>query len=264
MEKMHYLRPVASLRLRRAAEAAADFLFPWGTSCVCCGNLIDGSRPYCLCDHCRTHIAWGDLCILPEKIDLPTGPIPIDGVWACMTYGLYSRRLIFALKYNGHTYMARILAAILRDRLLHDPAAATVLQADWIIPVPIHREKLRDRGFNQAALIGRYLSGHLGIPMLENGLVRSRRTSAQRSVSGAERYANLEDAFSAGPGLARRAAGRHLILLDDIYTTGATALQCARLLKAAGARRVDVLVIATGNHAAMGRQKGNDFLLQSM
>ena len=239
-----YMHNHGLLTLGKAAEAAADFFFPWGTYCVACGSLIDRRRSYCLCDHCMEQIRWGNVRVPAEA--------PLDSISACMQYGLTARQLIFALKYNGKTYMARILAAMLRDRLLGDLQAATLLQADDIVPVPLHREKLKTRGFNQTERIGTHLSSYLGIPLLRDALRRVRSTSAQRGVAGSERYLNLLDAFAPGPNLADRVNGRKIILLDDIYTTGATAVHCGRVLKESGAARVDVLVLATGNEKAEG------------
>lgn len=234
----------------KAAEKAADFLFPWGTYCVCCGNFIDKSRTYCLCDHCIRKIRWGHV-----KVE---GQIPVDSVRACMKYGLYERRLIFELKYNGHTYMARILAQILYDRLISDPdrETAALFDADYIVPVPVHRSRMRQRGFNQAERIALHLGRLMGVEVLGKGLIRKTSTAAQRSVAGRERFANLEGAFAPGFGsmeaLGLRIAGKKLILLDDIFTTGATATHCALILKEAGAARVDVLTVAAGNHEATG------------
>lgn len=261
-----YLRRRGPAWASAAIEMAADFFFPWGTYCVACGNFIDGKRSYCICDHCIRHITWGNVEIPPDSLreNNFTGPeaaalqkeggIPMDSVRACMKYGLYERRLIFELKYNGHTYMARILAKILADRVFSDAGAAELLTADYLIPVPVHKRKEKQRGFNQAALVAGYLSGFTGIPMLKDGLVRSESTAAQRSVAGEDRLSNLHGAFLPGcrGRLSEKISGKKVILLDDIFTTGATAICCSRVLKEAGAARVDVLAVASGNDGARG------------
>lgn len=261
-----YLRERGPAWVNAVCEIAADFFFPWGTYCVVCGNYIDGKRSYCICDHCIRHITWGHVQIPPESLRQNnfTGPeaealqgeggIPLDSIRACMKYGLYERRLIFELKYNGHTYMARILGKILADRVSSDAGAAELLQADFIIPVPMHRSKERQRGFNQAAMVAGYLGGFLGIPVLKDGLLRTESTAAQRSVAGRDRLSNLSGAFFPGCGghLSERIGGKRVILLDDIFTTGATAICCGQVLKKAGAARIDVLTVATGNDGAAG------------
>lgn len=252
-------------------EQLTDFFFPWGTYCICCGNFIDRQRSYCICDHCIRHISWGNVEVPPQSLKQNhfTGPeaerlqeeggIPVDSIRACMKYGLYERRIIFELKYNRHTYVARIMGKILADRILYDPGAEALLEADFIIPVPMHRAKERQRGFNQVSKTARYLGACLGIPVLRDGLVRQAETAAQRSVEGRDRLANLAGAFGAAPAdrrtqksLTEQVQGKRVILLDDIFTTGATVLHCSRVLKDAGAERVDVLVLATGNDYAEG------------
>ena len=183
------------------------------------------------------------------------GGIPVDSIRACMKYGLYERRLIFELKYNGHTYMARILGRMLADRLSgdQDPQTRQLIEdADFIIPVPMYRRKEKERGFNQAAKMAEYLGAFLGIPVMKDGLVRRESTAAQRSIEGRDRLSNLEGAFAPGKRLAEKIAGRNVILLDDIFTTGATVIQCGRVLKEAGAVRVDVVTVAAGNDFAEG------------
>jgi len=116
------------------------------------------------------------------------------------------------------------------------------LDHDLIVPVPLHIDRLRWRGFNQAALLARGLGRRINIacdPML---LRRSRPTPPQVGLGEAERRRNIRGAFAVRrPG---SCAGRAILLIDDVYTTGATANECARTLLRAGARRVDVLVIA--------------------
>ena len=259
-KRQQYLNLRGPAWMQRAAELAVEFFFPWGTYCICCGNFIDNRRSYCICDHCIRHITWGNVEIPSQSLKLNqfTGPeaeklqadggIPLDSIRGCMKYGLYERRIIFELKYNRNTYVARIAGKILADRIFSDPDAAELLSADCIIPVPMHRKKERQRGFNQVGKIARYLGGYTSVPVMYDGLIRHESTAAQRSVEGRDRLSNLADAFSCPEDM----SGKHVILLDDIFTTGATVLQCGRVLKEAGAKRVDVLVLATGNDFAEG------------
>lgn len=251
--------------LEQGKRLLTDFFFPWGTYCVCCGNFIDKHRTYCLCDHCIRQIRWGNVQIPVDSLkeNQFTGDgakrireegVPIDSVRACMQYGLYSRRLIFELKYNGHSYMARILAELIFDRIQKDNAAEELFQAAAIIPVPVHRDRQRTRGFNQAEKIALYLGKQMRIPVLKNGLKRGTATLAQRSVTAMDRLSNLEQVFSLGDKEKIEAfvKGKDVILLDDIFTTGATAIQCGWVLKEAGANKVHVLCIASGNDGAEG------------
>ena len=254
--KNSYICPKKFWRMTMIEEKIADFFFPWGTYCVCCGNYIDRERSYCLCDHCVEHIDWGKWEIPlnqlkteweKEALFQEGSLFPLDSARCCMRYGIYARRLIFELKYNGNTYMARILARIMGDRILTDSAAAELLKADYMIPVPLHKEKLEKRGFNQAEKIGFYLGKFIGIPMLANGLLRKKATVPQRSIAGMERFTNLRDIFEVTPVWEKRISGKRILLLDDIFTTGATAYHCGKALKKAGACRVDFLALASGN-----------------
>lgn len=280
---------------KKAGAAALQLLYPMATYCICCGNLIDQSRSYCLCDHCIRRIEWGWLTVdLAAQAEENGRANHLDSAVACISYGLYGRRLIFDLKYNKHTYTARIIADILADRLLSDPDAAYLLDADLLVPVPLHAKRLAQRGFNQTAKIGRHLETRLresaealrdaerrqdavrGRPqdavrmrdvvrrqdavqaqphyprLLDGALLRSRETTPQRALSAEERYANLDGAFSIRPAMQPQIAGARILLLDDAYTTGATADQCAKVLKEAGAAEVHLAALATGNHFASG------------
>ncbi len=149
--------------------------------------------------------------------------------------GLYDgslRDIVHALKYDGRRSVARRLGALMRER------GADVLDgADAVVPVPLHRRRLRARGFNQAAELGR----HLGLP-LRHALRRVRATPSQTDLPAGERHANVRGAFA----LARRidVRGARLVLVDDVSTTGATLDACARVLREAGAEDVRALTAA--------------------
>ncbi|MNT58110.1 DNA utilization protein GntX [compost metagenome] len=110
------------------------------------------------------------------------------------------------------------------------------------MPVPLATRRLRQRGFNQAAMLARWLSTRLDLPWDERLLLRTQDTSAQQVLNANERRKNLRHAFALAPGASFK--GRHLALVDDVLTTGATAQALARLLMDAGAARVDVYCLA--------------------
>lgn len=146
------------------------------------------------------------------------------------------RRLIHLLKYNGMRPLARPLGARLATLL---PEAGRV---DLIVPVPLDRRRRRARGFNQAELLAAELRRISGIPMDSTVLRRRRRTETQTGLTHRQRRMNVRGAFEVvRPPLV---AGRHIALVDDVITTGATAGACARALKRAGAQRVIVLALA--------------------
>lgn len=251
------------MKLTEFTDKAWSLIYPMELYCVVCGNYIDSTRKYCLCDHCIRHIEWGNI-----EIDSKNRPDYIgnsgdaDSLRACMKYGLYSRRLIFELKYNGHSYVARILGQIMADRVLSDPLAEELLNCDVVTGVPVSQSKLKKRGFNQAEKIAKYFCAEIGMKHVPDLLRRLKETEAQRSLSPAERSMNLMGAFGINEKKAVNIKGKRILLIDDIYTTGATINHCARVLKETGAAEVHVLVLATGSKQAVGffdDECGGDF-----
>jgi ComF family protein len=155
--------------------------------------------------------------------------------------------LIHRLKYKGRTGLARPLGLLMLGALRENWQPDEI---DAVVPIPLHRRRLRMRGFNQARLLAsaclhkqpRGPSGWISIPVAEEVLERTRRTASQTGLGRRERIANLKNAFRVRPG--KRVANRRLLLVDDVFTTGATANECARVLVKAGARHVDVLTLA--------------------
>ena len=188
-----------------------DYLFPVGTYCVVCGKYIDDSRKYGLCDHCIKRMNF-DCKVLPCSLDF-------DYALAAMGYGLYERRLIFNLKYDGKTYLARIIGEILYDAIYEKVAKGEecpLLDADMIIPVPIHKKRMEQRGFNQSKRIAKHLGSKLGVSVEDGILVREKETFAQRALSEEERKYNMDGAFSVKEKQSHRLENKKIILLDDI------------------------------------------------
>lgn len=225
-----------------ATERLKDLVFPQGLYCNCCGKYIDETRTYGLCDHCIRRMTF-------KTTFLPSGgESPLDRAAAVMDYGLYSKQIIFGLKYDRRTYMAPVAARILYDALTSIAAGGEEcpwLAADVIIPVPVSRERLKERGFNQMQKIGKHLSKMTGIRLEDCVLVREKHTKAQRALSAAERKINMKGAFRTGIKGAERIKNKRVLLIDDIYTTGATASECGAALKGAGAEKVYFLSLLT-------------------
>jgi len=158
---------------------------------------------------------------------------------AAVTYDEASRDLILQLKRADRTDLAGLFALWLSR------AAPDLLEdADAVVPVPLHPIRLLTRRFNQAAEIARPLARRAGLAYLPGVIVRRRHTPSQGGRSGSGRRRNMAAAFAVPRRARPQVAGKRLVLVDDVLTTGATAEACARVLKAAGAARVDVATVA--------------------
>ncbi len=257
----------------RSAESLLDFIYPQNLYCVICGNFIDSTRTYSLCDHCIRHIEWGNIEIdsygqagasensrrwdtvdaAVDRLDSESGGLSApDSVRGCFRYGLYGKRLIFELKYNDHSYVARVLGKIAADRICGDPTAAEVLTCDLVCGVPLSPSKLKKRGFNQAEKIADYFCKETGMKHEPDLLRRVKDTEALRSLSAREREEQLSGAFAINKGKAKLPRDKRILLIDDICTTGATLSRCAEVLKEAGAREVHALVLASASRLTEG------------
>ena len=195
-----------------------------------------------------------DGCGLPFEYDLGAGvrcpaceakPRAFDRARAACLYDEASRDLILRLKHGDRTDLAGLFA-----RWLSRAAPDLLADADAIAPVPLHRARLLKRRYNQAAEIARPLAHRAGKPYLPDALIRRRPTDSQGGKSGRGRRVNVQGAFAVPPGKRRRVEGKRILLIDDVFTTGATAEACARALMEAGALAVDVAAVARVREAA--------------
>lgn len=196
------------------ADCRADL--PWQThGCSLCAlSLPDANQP-ALCPACQ------------QK------PPPFSAAFALMRYQYPVDWLITQLKFHARLSHARLLAQLFSEKL---KAAASVDPPQALIPVPLHTQRWRERGFNQATEIARPLGKALDIPVLPQATQRIRATAHQMDLPAKQRRANVHDAFIADP----RLALRHVAIVDDVVTTGATAKALARALRKQGVLRVQL------------------------
>lgn len=185
---------------------------------------------------------WCETCCLPFDYDPGVDarcdeclarPPRHGGARAAVAYGPIARRLALKLKYGGRIGLADTMAGLM---IRHLPA-----DAELIVPVPLHRWRLWSRGYNQAALIGRAVARRGGLQCDVGALVRIRRTPVLRGVSGRARRTAVAGAFAVTPRGRGLVAGRRLVLVDDVHTSGATAETCTAALLDAGAAGVTLL-----------------------
>lgn len=164
---------------------------------------------------------------------------PYRSARSAMKYNEASRDLILGFKHGDQLHTVRTFTPWLMR------AGAQLLQeADVLIPVPLHRWRLWRRRYNQAALIAQHLSKSSNVPVLVNGLERTRATMTQGHMKAAQRHKNVKHAFALNPQYASDIKGKAVVLVDDVLTTGATVKECTKTLLAGGVKSVDVLTIA--------------------
>ena len=206
---------------RTIVERLLDLLFP--DKCLGCERYAG-----LLCAVCRSRLQP-----YPPDDYLPDA---LDAAEVACIYDPTVQAVIHALKYRKQRRAALPLGDLLAAHLRANP-----LPGDALIAVPLHAERLAERGFNQAEELARRLARRSGLPLLSTGLARCRDTGHQARLSRRERQANIQAAFewqAAGPPPAR------VLLVDDVLTTGATLAACAEALRAAGAREVRAVAVA--------------------
>ena len=222
-----------------AFKAAVDFLMP--IACVHCG--IEGGF---LCEPCVASAAN-----LPNNVcytcaeptsentvrcgDCATLPPPLDRLVAVYRYGGSVRSAVHALKYRHVTAIAPVMA----DLMARHPFVRRA-ELDCVVPVPVHQDRLRERGYNQASLVASNLAEKLQQHYIAEGLSKIRSTVSQVELTRQQRATSLREAFSANYNF----EDAHVLLIDDVCTTGNTLMNCAASLKRAGARRVSAMVFA--------------------
>ena len=231
--------------LKSAARLALDQLLP--PRCLGCGEAVDAAGRICVACFQALAFLTPPLCAgcglpLPAVTGTHCGaclaaPPPYNRARAALGYNAASRRMLLAFKHGDRTEAARTFAAWMRAA-----APDLVAEAHWVVPVPLHRWRLFARRYNQAALLTYALVGRGRV--LPDALVRVRPTPSQGSLSRAARARNVAGAFRVRRAARQRLAGAHVLLVDDVMTTGATLEACARALRRAGAAQVDALTVA--------------------
>jgi ComF family protein len=233
--------------LLRIGRAVVDGVLP--PRCLACGETV--GEPDAMCGRCWGSMTffsppWCAVCGTPFAH--PMGEDALCGAcaserrsWdrarAVLRYDKHSRHLVLGLKHGDRTHVARAFG-----RWMLRAGSEVLLGADLLVPVPLHWTRLFQRRYNQAALLAQAIRSAGGPEVAADWLVRRRRTPMQGRLGPASRERNVRGAFAIQAG--RSFAGKRVVIVDDVMTTGATVEECARILKRAGAASVGVLTLA--------------------
>lgn len=229
-------------------EALQDLFFP--PLCLGCGRRLNSSLPPLFCSDCLAEIEFlASPCCSRCGFPFPAGVDHLCGDCLAQSFAFdFSRSLfhfqppvspiIHSLKFGGQFAGLATLAALAAQ----SPFLGQFAEPDLLLPVPLHIERLRERGFNQALVIAKGCFPQWASKIVPDLLSRSRSTAPQSLLSGKERRVNLKGVFTvARPS---RLVGKKVLLVDDVLTTGSTVNECSQVLVAAGAARVEVFTLA--------------------
>lgn len=238
--------------IRRALRAVSDLVMPpvclvcrtpigsHDALCAACWREVDFIRPP-LCDRLGLPMPYD--ASLDGGVMISAGaaadPPAYDRARAVAAHAGAMRTLVHALKFQDRHDTRRLLG-----QWLVDAGRDLIGEAEVVVPVPLARRRLLARRFNQAAILAREVAFRTGLAYAPLALARSRATASQVGLSRQQRARNVAGAFTVPARRIGEIAGRNILLVDDVITTGSTASACARALRAAGAARVDVLALA--------------------
>ncbi len=205
------------------AGCRADYFAADAPRCRCCANRLPApstlGRAFDLCGRCLAHAPRFD-----ATVALADYAPPVDA-------------MVGALKFHARLDLGWAFGTLLAMRI-------ATLGADAVVPLPLAPARLRERGYNQSEEIARALAARLRRPLLRHALLRPLHRPSQQGLTLARRRTNVRGAFAAGPQAPQHVAGLHIVLVDDVLTTGSTLDEAAAVLKRAGARRISNAVVA--------------------
>lgn len=219
-------------------------LFPFLSTCSVCGQEHTGKYSFCrgcserflplgwCCRTCANPLLSEDTLICPDCLK---NPPYFEQVLCAHAYAAPLKQLILGFKYDNAIWHKSGLASLMLT------SQQNLQDADWLLPVPSHNKRMRERGYNQVLLLTRILSKATNIPILKNAVIRQ---NGQHSQVGLSRRLRAENADGAFLWHSKNKAQGHIVIVDDLLTTGHTANALARVLKAAGAARVSVWTLA--------------------
>lgn len=213
------------------AKNFLNLLYP--LHCLGCETALEAMNEFHLCGHCAASINHN--AMPPFELD----DSRVKAYSACL-YDDALKELVHSFKYKGKTVLAKIFSKLMIDYIKDNPE---IIDVDLVTIVPLHKERLREREFNQSLLIANPISREYSLVLI-NTLEKIRKTRYQNELLKSERLKNLKKAFSVSPGADIK--DKKILLIDDIMTTGSTLGECAKTLLSGGAKSVKCFTLARG------------------
>lgn len=228
--------------LKRYTNDLINLLFP--ELCNGCGKLLyHGEKD--ICTKCLYDLPYTDFHLYEDNPVAKQlwGRLPVNAAMAMLYFkkGAKVQNLIHGLKYDGKTEIGIPLGKLLANKLSKSEFYTDV---DLIVPVPLHQKKLRTRGYNQSEYIATGLAEELEVSLSTKHLLRNKATESQTKKARYTRYENMQDVFSVNEKKAHELADKHILLVDDVVTTGATLEACGNTLLKHGIKKLSIAAIA--------------------
>ncbi len=224
------------VKITNIYNEVVNFIFP--PACIACNNLLNENEKT-VCANCLSSLEG-----VPEhELKLSSAPkIDINKIVSLYRFieGETLQKLVHALKYEKFKSVGVLFGKLLGDKIKQNKS----IQYQYVIPVPLHISKKRDRGYNQSYYIAKGVAESLGADVLEKCLIRTRFTQTQTKLDIHERRENVKQAFRLNKKYTDKITGKNIVLVDDVITTGATIVECMKVLKSAGCG--DVLLCSVG------------------
>jgi ComF family protein len=212
-----------------------DFIASSGMCVQCWKKLFFITNPCCsICSEpfefdTRNDMICGD-CLIERPV--------FDQALCLIDYNDFSKKLIHKLKFQDNYLVAKFFAPMLKNKIM-----SCQYDIDYIIPVPMHKYKLLTRKYNHAALLARYITKNLKVKSNSDVLIKKIKTKSQASLSKKARLINIKNSFQVNPAYKDKILGKNILIIDDVYTTGATLNECSKILKKNGANKIIVATI---------------------
>jgi len=244
------------VNIEKVAGTMVNLLFP--ADCKVCAEPLEPLNRTFICQSCWNEVKWlkppyCPKCSKPLSSSVISQEFPSFVCLDCQRNHFYFKKVfvpvlyegvmkeaIHFFKYQGKMGVLRGMKRVMEIYFAHNHLPFSLF--DLVVPIPLHRTRLRERGFNQAELLARIVAEHFSIALVKNSLKRVKLTRSQTDLSETERRKNVKGAFQARDKMIFR--DKEILLVDDVYTTGATVGEAARVLKKAGAKDIYVFTLA--------------------